>query len=260
MRLFAPLTTTLLTAAAVLVTAPVIAAPKRADLVGAVASAGRPAEDVLLDAGRKPVEVLTFMGLKTGDKVADIMAGNGYYTEIMARVVGPKGHVTAYDPKQFLEGDAKAAAAWTALLGREANVTHTAYPFEAFAAPANAYDFVMLHLDYHDLYWESEKFKVPKTNPAAFLKTLYASVRPGGTVAVIDHVALPGDTRATVDKMHRIDPEVVKADFVKAGFVLDGSSDMLRNSEDDHSKMVFDPAIRGHTDRFAFRFRKPKKA
>lgn len=255
MRLIA----TLFATAAMLVAGPVIAAKERPNLVGAVAAPSRPAEDVALDAGRKPAEVLAFMGLKTGDKVADIMAGNGYYTDIIAHAVGPKGHVTAYDPKQFSDGDAKAAAAWAALLGRRANVTRTLYPFEAFDAPGNTYDFVMLHLDYHDLYWESAKFKVPRTDPAAFVATLYKAVKPGGTVAVIDHVALPGDTRATVEKMHRIDPETVKADFVKAGFVLDGESDLLRNPADDHSKMVFDPAIRGQTDRFVFRFKKPRK-
>lgn len=248
----------MLVAAAIALSAPIAAKQARPDIAAAVSAPGRAAEDVSLDEGRKPAEVLTFMGLKRGDQVADIMAGNGYYSEIMARAVGAKGHVTAYNPQQFVAGDDKASAAWTALLGRQTNVTHKTYPFEAFAAPANAYDFVMIHLDYHDLYWESDKFKVPKTDPAAFLKSLYASVKPGGTVAVIDHVALPGDTRATVDKMHRIDPEVVKADFVKAGFVLDGSSDMLRNPADDHSLGVFNPAIRGKTDRFAFRFRKPK--
>ncbi|OYY67770.1 MAG: methyltransferase [Sphingomonas sp. 28-63-12] len=237
---------------------PAAAKQARPDIAAAIAAPGRAADDIKLDEGRKPVEILTFMGLAKGDQVADIMAGNGYYTEIMARAVGPKGHVTAYDPKQFVEGDEKAAAAWAALLGREGNVTHTTYPFEAFAAPANAYDFVMIHLDYHDLYWESAKFKVPKTDPAAFLATLYAAMKPGGTVAVIDHVALPGDTRATVDKLHRIDPATVKADFLKAGFVLQAESDLLRTASDDHTKLVFDPAVRGKTDRFAFRFRKPK--
>ena len=239
--------------------APLVAKQSKPDIAAAVAAPGRPADDIKLDEGRKPVEVLTFMGLKTGDQVADIMAGEGYYTEIMARAVGPNGRVTAFNPKQFAEGDAKTAAAWTALTGRAANVAYTIYPFEAFAAPANAYDFVMIHLDYHDLYWESEKFNVPKTDPAGFVATLYKSVKPGGTVAIIDHVGVPGDTRATVDKLHRIDPAVVKADFLKAGFVLDGESDLLRNTTDDHTKLVFDPAVRGKTDRFAFRFRKPKQ-
>ena len=95
--------------------------------------------------------------------------------------------------------------------------------------------------------------------PDAWLKTVYAAMKPGGIVGVIDHVAKPGgDTRETVEKLHRIDPAVVKADFERAGFVLDGSSDMLRNPADDHRCCVFDPKIRGKTDRFVYRFRKPQ--
>lgn len=228
------------------------------DFAAAVSAPGRPDDATKLDADRHPAEVLAFEGLKKGAKVADIMAGSGYYSEIMARAVGPKGAVTAYDPEQFAQGDEKDAATWAALKGRQANVTRVLYPFDKFAAPAGAYDFVMIHLDYHDLYWESEKFKVPRTDPAAFLKTLYVAVKPGGTVAVIDHVGLPGDTRDTVNKFHRIDPAVVKADFLAAGFVLDGESDMLRNTTDDHTKSVFNPAVRGKTDRFVYRFKKPK--
>lgn len=229
------------------------------DLAAAVAAPGRPADDIKLDADRKPAQVLAFEGLKPGDQVADIMAGSGYYTEIMARAVGAKGHVTAFDPKQFDDGSGKGAKLWAELMKRQPNVSFEQYPFENFAAPANAFSFVMIHLDYHDLYWESAKYKIGRTDPAAFLATLYKSVKPGGTVAVIDHVALPGDTRATVEKMHRIDPAVVKADFLNAGFVLDGESDLLRNPADDHSLLVFNPAVRGKTDRFTFRFKKPKK-
>ena len=228
------------------------------DFHAAVTAPGRPDDATQLDAGRLPEQVLAFEGLKTGEKAADIMAGSGYYTEIMARAVGPRGHVTAYDPEQFTKGDPKDAATWGELMKREHNVSRVVYPFEGFKAPTGAYDFVMIHLDYHDLYWESAKYGIKRIEPASFLKTLYAAVKPGGTVAVIDHVALPGDTRATVDKLHRIDPDVVKADFKAAGFVLDGDSDMLRNRTDDHSKLVFDPEVRGKTDRFVFRFRKPK--
>lgn len=83
-------------------------------------------------------------------------------------------------------------------------------------------------------------------------------MKPGGIVGIIDHVGLPGDTRDIVNKLHRIDPAVVRADFEKAGFVLEGSSDLLRNADDDHSKLVFDPTLRGKSDRFVFKFRKPK--
>jgi predicted methyltransferase len=99
---------------------------------------------------------------------------------------------------------------------------------------------------------------VPRTDPNQVLATLFAAMKPGGTVAVVDHVGPSGDTRAIVEKLHRIDPETVKADFQRAGFVLDGESNLLRVASDDHTKNVFDPAVRGKTDRFAFRFKKPK--
>lgn len=117
----------------------------------------------------------------------------------------------------------------------------------------------MLHLSYHDLYWESTQYKIPRADPAAFVAALYKATKPGGIVAVIDHAGPGGDTRAVVEKLHRIDPAVVKADFVKAGFVLDGESDVLKVAADDHTKLVFDPSVRGNTDRFAFRFKKPKR-
>ena len=96
-------------------------------------------------------------------------------------------------------------------------------------------------------------------DPAAFLKTVYAAMKQGGVIGVIDHVASPNtDTRATVEKLHRIDPEVIKADFKRAGFVLVGTSDILRNPADDHSLLVFDPKIRGKTDRVILKFKKPR--
>jgi len=244
-------------AAALCLAAPVAQAQTAQDYAAAVAAPGRAADDVALDASRRPAEVLGFLGLKAGMTAADIMAGGGYYSELMARIVGPKGKVLAYNPEQSVKGDDKNAAVWAALIGRAPNVSVAAYPFDAFAAPANSFDFVMLHMVYHDLYWESAQYHVPRTDPAAFLKALYAAVKPGGIVGVVDHVALPGDTRATVEKMHRIDPNTIKTDFAAAGFVLDGESDLLRMAGDDHTRHVYDPAIRGHTDRVLLRFRKP---
>jgi predicted methyltransferase len=132
-------------------------------------------------------------------------------------------------------------------------------PFEAPSLPKNYADFVILNNNYHDTYWQSDKYKIPRMDPNTFLKAVYASMKPGAVIGVIDHIASPnGDTRATVEKFHRIDPNVVKADFKRAGFVFVKSSDMLRNPADDHSLMVFDPKVRGHTDRFVFEFRKPR--
>ena len=247
---------TSIAAAALFACVPAAAAPNRA-IVAAVADAKRPAEAVKLDESRKPAEVLDFFGLKPGMQAADIMTGSGYWAEIMADVVGPKGKVTALEPSQFYN-DPEEQKAWTALTQRRPDINFVRYPFEAFTAAPDSFDFVIINLSYHDLYWESEKYKIPRTDPAAFLKTLYAAVKPGGIVGIVDHVGPAGDTRETVEKLHRIDPATVKADFAAAGFRLEKESALLANPADDHSKLVFDPSIRGKTDRFVYRFRKPK--
>jgi predicted methyltransferase len=229
-----------------------------ADVAAAVAAPGRPADMVKLDAVRKPVEVLKFAGLKRGDMVLDVIAGSGYYTEIMAKAVGPGGGVVAYQPPAFMTD--KGRAAWAELKQRAPNTGVLSTSLAAFSLPANTFDFVMIHLNYHDFYWENAKFGLPRMDPDTMLRTVYQSVKPGGIVAVIDHVANPGgDTRAVVDQLHRIDPAVIKADFARAGFVLEGESNLLRNPADDHTKLVFDPSIRGVTDRVVYRFRKPRK-
>lgn len=236
---------------------PLAAQAKAPDYAAAIADAKRPAEAKALDESRKPAETLAFLGLKRGMKAADIVTGSGYWAEIMADVVGPKGKVTGFEPNQFTSKP-ESQQKWQALQARRPDVRWVSYPFEGFSAPANSFDFALINLNYHDLYWQSEKMGIAFTDPAAFVKALYAATKPGGIVGVIDHAGPAGDTRAIVDKLHRIDPAVVKADFAKAGFVLDGKSTLFANPQDDHSKNVFDPAIRGKTDRFLFRFRKPK--
>lgn len=217
---------------------------------------GRAEADIKQDEGRKPVETLQALGLKKGMKALDIMAGNGYYSEIMAKAVGPKGKVSAWNPDAFV-GD-KAKEKWAGLAARTANLTHFTTAFDDFEAPAKSYDFALFHLVYHDFYWQSEEYKVPKTDPAIMLKKLYVAMKPGGIVGVVDHVGGKGDTRETVDKTHRIDPEVVKADFTRAGFKLVSESQHLRMPNDDYAKSVFDPTLRGKTDRFVFKFKKAK--
>ncbi len=222
----------------------------------AVAKAGRPAADAALDAGRKPAAVLKFMQLKPGMRVLDLLAGNGYYSEIMARVVGSKGSVVAFSPATYMDG--KSRDALMALAARDKNLVYTGDLSTEFGK-AGQFDFTLLHLNYHDFYFESVAFKVPRTDPDVVLKGLFHATKPGGTIAVVDHIGPAGDTRAIVDKLHRIDPATVKADFARAGFVLAGESALLRVPADDHSKNVFDPAIRGKTDRMVLRFKKPLK-
>ena len=226
-------------------------------IAAAVAAPDRSTDNVKLDEGRKPAQVLSYLGLKPGMHVLDLFGANAYWAEISSAVVGPKGHVTVWNPSQFY-GD-KRKQAFEAFMARHTNVSIVTSPFEAADLPKNYADWVILNDNYHDTYWQNEKLKIPHMDPNAFLKAVYASMKPGAVIGVIDHVANPNsDARATVEKYHRIDPEVVKADFKRAGFVFVGSSDILRNKADDHSTEVHDPKIAGKTDRFIFKFKKPR--
>lgn len=235
---------------------PETAAQEAPDFAAAVSAAGRAEDDVKLDTSRKPAETLALMGLETGDAVLDFFAGGGYYSEIMATAVGPEGAVVAVNPPHYVSSD-EAKAKWADITARQSGVTLVQSQLGDYTPAANSFDFAMLHLIYHDLYWESEKYKIEKMDPAVFLGKLYTAMKPGGIVAVVDHVGNAGNTRAIVEKTHRINPATVKADFEKAGFVLEAESNMFANPDDDLTKSVFDPSVRGKTNRFAMKFRKP---
>ena len=220
-------------------------------------TAHRTADNVKKDEGRKPAQVLQFLGVRSGMNVLDLFGGNAYWAEITAPVVGPKGHVTVWMPDQFY-GD-KGKQSFATFQASHPNVSIVNSPFQAADLPKNFADLVILNENYHDVYWQNAKLNIPQMDPNKFLKAVYASMKPGAVIGVIDHVANANtDTRATVDKFHRIDPNVVKADFKRAGFVLVGSSNLLRNPADDHNAEVFDAKIRGKTDRFIFKFKKPR--
>ena len=248
----------LLVLATALATTPIaaLAAAPATSLTAAVKSDIRSADNVKLDESRKPAELLKYLGLRPGMRVADPFGGNFYWAEITGQAVGPTGHVTVWEPKQFYSQ--KVYDQYQAVQAKLPNVWMRVSPFEQPDLPAGKYDFMLINLDYHDVYWESAKYGISKMDPDEWLKTVYAAMKPGAIVGVVDHVANPGDTRATVEQLHRIDPETVKADFKRAGFQLVGSSDLLRNPADDHSLLVFDPNIRGKTDRFVLKFRKPR--
>jgi predicted methyltransferase len=221
-----------------------------------VAAPGRPAEMMALDAGRKPADVLAHSLIRPGARVMDVMAGQGYYTELLARHVGPKGRVFAIEPVNYME-DAKTVAAWDALKRRNANVELFVGAPGDTAMPEKL-DAAFYHLTYHDLYWQSEKYKYPRTDVDAYNARLFAALKPGGVVIIIDHHGVPGmDSRAQADKTHRIDEAVVKADMARAGFRFAGSVPILEMAGDDPRVLVFDPSLRGKTSRFYYRFIKP---
>lgn len=236
--------------AALIVAAPATAKP--ADFARLLSDPGRSAEARALDEGRMPAEVLDFAGFAPGAVVADYFAGNGYYTELLAGAVGPRGRVYAMVPP----GGYKAEQ-WDRLRARHANVLPLVAPAQAMALAPASLDGIFTHLVYHDLYFVSERFQHPRLDVDAVLANWFAAVRPGGHVVIIDHAGPAGDTRAVVDRLHRIDPETVKADMTRAGFVLEAESSVLHRSEDRHELGVFDPSVRGKTDRFVLKFKRP---
>jgi predicted methyltransferase len=247
-----------ITAAVALALGTVPAFAEPANVAAAVAnSSARSEANLKLDESRKPAELLAFFGLERGMQVIDMFGANRYWAETIAPAIGPEGRLIVWNPTQFTNDKRKAEFA--AFAAKQGNVALISTPFEAPRIGTNAYDFMIMNLDYHDVYWQNPERKIPRMEPDVWLKTLYAAMKPGAVVGIVDHVANPGgDTREVVEKLHRIDPAVVRADFERAGFVLEAESPLLRNPADDHNLLVFDDKIRGKTDRFVFKFRKPR--
>ncbi len=233
------------------------AAPIPKYISAAVADKSRPDKDTARDADRKPAETLAFAGVKPGMIVGELMPGGGYYTRLLAKVVGPKGHVYSITGEEILARIPKAADASKAIAADPAygNVSAITEPVGELKAPERL-DMMWTTQNYHDLHIEKLFGKV---DMIAFDKSVYASLKPGGIFFVLDHAAAPGATMADIAKLHRIDPAMVKKEVEAAGFKFDGESRILRNPDDPHTATVFDAAIRSHTDQFMLRFRKPKK-
>ncbi|MEO8811956.1 MAG: methyltransferase [Caulobacteraceae bacterium] len=228
-----------------------LAAGIPASIAAAVADSGRPAADTARDAARKPSQMLAFAGVKPGDTVLEILPGGGYFTRILSKAVGPAGHVfaAAPDPKST---DAEPAAAAIAANPAYRNVSVIGLSPAAIAA-LPPLDMIWTAQNYHDLHLTRVHVDVP-----AIDKLWFGMLKPGGVLLIIDHVALAGaPVVQTADTLHRIDPAAVRREVEAAGFVFDGESDAIRNPADPHTALVFDPKIRGRTDQFVFRFRKP---
>jgi predicted methyltransferase len=203
-----------------------------------------------LDPAWKVPEVIAFIGLKKGDRVADIVAGR--LTASLAQAVGPTGKVYAVETAEVIKAHPEIMGRMKGLAAQMPNVVVSDDPVNS-PLPSGL-DAVFIRQDYHDLY---DKFMGP-ADVAAFNKAVFTALKPGGVYVVLDHTAAKGSGIEATDTLHRIDPARVKSDVLAAGFKLDDQSSMLANSADDHSKNVFDPSVRGHTDQFLFRFKKPK--
>jgi predicted methyltransferase len=218
-------------------------------IVAAVASSKRPAADRARDADRRPDEMLAFAGIRPGMRVGDFIPGGGYFTRIFAEAVGAGGKVYALIPPSSPQ---RPDDAIRALVAEYPNAEIVQQSFTALALPEPC-DVIFTAQNYHDLHLSQFHLDIAAVNAR-----ILGALKPGGVYLVVDHSAKPGADVSVADSLHRIDQAIVRRELEAAGFVYEGESNALRNPADGRELAVFDPAIRGHTDQFVMRFRKPR--
>lgn len=211
-------------------------------------------DDQSIDPRRKVADVMTFAEVKPGQKVLELIPGSGYFTRVFSAVVGSSGHVYTVWPDEMAKFSSKGfdKLAAQAKQPHYANISLLKQPAAKLSAPVPV-DLVFTAQNYHDY---PDKF-MGKVDPVSLDRQVFAALKPGGLFVVIDHVAPAGSGMQDTETLHRIDPAIVKRQVESAGFVFDGESDALHNPADPHTVKVFDKSIRGHTDQFMYRFRKP---
>jgi predicted methyltransferase len=206
----------------------------------------RPPEDIARDADRKPGELLSFAGVRRGMKIVELAPGGGYFTRILTGAVGNSGHVYAITRQP--------SPAVQALAQKRTNLTLVGGAPGTIPVPGKV-DLVWTTQNYHDF----KNSKLPAGDAAqAYDAEAFRVLKPGGTYLVADHEAAPGAGASQTSTLHRIEDTVVRREVEAAGFKLEGESNLLRNPADNHSAKVQDPSIRGKTDQFILKFRKPR--
>lgn len=242
---------------AVLLAAPAIAQASP-QIDAAVADSGRPEKDTKLDAVRRPADMLAFARIKPGKTVIDIWPGGGYWTRLFSKAVGPEGKVYSYVPAEItvFKSDPLGLAKAVAAEPGRGNVEAVSDPLASPPPEAlyNKVDVAWTFENYHDMHDSFMK----GASVDAFNNAMFKVLKPGGLYVIVDHAAPAGSGLKNTEDLHRIDPAALRAEVEKAGFVFDGESKVLANPDDPKTAKIFDPAVRGKTDRFAYRFRKPK--
>jgi predicted methyltransferase len=231
---------------------PAAAPEPAADLRSLLASDNRSADDKARDAGRKPADVVEFLGIEPGMAVIDVIAASGYYTEVLSLAVGPDGSVVAHNPAfvlEFREGANEKAISARLADNRLPNVTRLNKEFEELSAADGPFDAAITALNFHDLY----NGRSPE-DALAVLKIIHGMLKPGAVFGIIDHAGVADADNAA---LHRIEVAKVIETATAAGFVVDGQSNILSNPEDDHTQGVFAEGLRGNTDRFLLKLSKP---
>ncbi len=221
----------------------------------AINKPGRLAADLERDEQSHPELILPLLQLQPGDRVADIWAGGGYYSELIATIVGKEGEVLLVNNLAYEKFAGKALAQRQD--GRDmGSVTFHTREAEDLELGENSLDAALIIMSYHDLYHVDEPNGWRPIDADNFLGQIHAALKPGGRFLVVDHYAAPRTGKASAQDLHRIDVAFAKKDIGAHGFKLVAQSDALRNPDDDYSIMVFDPLVRGKTDRFVLVFEK----
>jgi predicted methyltransferase len=222
----------------------------------AVSNTARSAEDRQRDASRKPQAVMDFFGVKPGMQVLDLFAGGGYYTELLAYAVGEAGAVVSHNNQAYLDY-AKDQIAVRYADKRLPNVNALHQEVAELDLPAGSFDAAFLILSYHDIYYLPKDGSWARIDGPKMLEEIFTGLKPGGVLGVVDHAAVKGAPSSTGNTLHRIAPELVKREITAAGFVFDAASEVLYNPADDLKNPMYAEGIKGNTNRFVFRFKKP---
>lgn len=248
----APILAAPILAALALGVAGAAAAQVPANITTALSDASRPAADTARDAARKPGELLAFAGVKPGDKAADLIMGGGYFTRILSAAVGPDGRVYAYQPAEFIRFQASYGESLKTVAGAYRNVTPLDASLQALDLP-DGLDLVFTNQNYHDLHLKP----FPQDTASKVNAEIFRSLKPGGVYLIVDHTAAAGSGLEVADSLHRIDPAIVRKEVEAAGFRFERESPLLKSTADKIGTNVFDPSVRGKTDQFVMKFRKP---
>lgn len=237
-------------------TAEQAAAPAAAPAPAAANVATNPARaaDVAKDSTRKGPELVVFAEVKPGQKVYDLIPGGGYFTRLFSLTVGPTGKVYAVWPDEYDKVSKPDSDVMRKMAAADPfkNVVVLTQPAKAFSAP-EPLDLVFTSQNYHDY---PNPF-MGKVDPAVLNAAVFKALRPGGLFVIVDHAGLPGTGMKETDTLHRIDVETVKQQVTAAGFKLEAESTLLANPADPKTADVFNKQVRGKTDQFILKFRKP---
>ncbi|HXV40912.1 MAG TPA: methyltransferase domain-containing protein [Steroidobacteraceae bacterium] len=241
--------------ASLFVALPLSAANVPAHIAAAIAAPERSDKDHERDVREKPAELMTLAGIRPGMKVADVLGGGGYWSELIARAVGPDGAVTLVNNSpywNYAKDDQKVRFAD----GRLSSITRRVVETCDLKLGRGEYDLILMFMSYHDIHWVNEAGGWPAIDTGSFLDQLHAALKPGGALLIVDNAAAAGAGSSSVNTLHRIEEAFARKDIEAHGFALEKTWDVYRNPQDDYTKLVFDAAVRGKTDRFVHLYKK----